>query len=374
MVVCCVFPVISEQVYSPNWGYSLDLPEGFSLSSNQDNTRYQFDHTMLPISLMIAAYPQERYQKASDALGGVYKSLELQGEMDSVLWRGEETSVGVFTMNPAGTEYSGWAVSILLPENTGTAVFLSYAPTAQFSENELIIVSMLDTIDIVRGTAVESGILTKYAYPSEGDKSVALEIDGLKITSTIDAVDIEASEFVVQREYAILTYFANTPLWKESWQRFYRVIYRDSHKRLQRVAFSIYNSLSPKIKEVNPDSFDKALTQSLLTWVQGFEYLRIPLGTDFVPLPAVISGSGSDCDSRALLLSVLMNHMRYKTMLFVSRDYGHAFFGIAIEGEGARLESEGVSYLLGETTAPVALGLVPQDMSEISKWIAIDGL
>ncbi len=370
----CLIPLSSEQMFSPDWGYTLDLPEGFVMTSNQENTRYQFDHSMLPVTLLIASYPLERYETAEASLESVYTGLQLKGEIETLKWRGNDSAIGLFTIENGSNVFSGWAISVLLPENKGTTVFLGYAPIDENPFYGQVIASALDSVDFSRGTVIDTGIITKYAYPSEGDKNIVLEIAGKKINTVIDKSDIPASEFVLQREYALLAFFAETPLWKEAWQRFYRMLYRDSHKRLQKVAFSIYNSLSKSIREENPEDFDRALAQTMLTWVQGFEYLRIPLGTDFMPLPAVISGSGSDCDSRALLLSVLMSHMRYDTMLFVSREFSHALFGIAIEGAGARLEANGQSYLLGETTAPVSIGMVAQEMSEITKWIAIDGL
>ncbi len=366
--------ITAEQLQSTKWGYTLDLPEGYELASSQNGDRYQFNHSMLPITFMIASYGQERYEDAFMALENVYKSLSLQGDMEKVRWLNEENAIGTFTLNINGEEYLGWAVSVLLTEDKGTSVFLAYAPSSQFAQCEQIIISTLDSINLVRGSILETGIITRYAYPPEGDKQITLEIAGQTIDAKIDLVDEIASEFVVQREYDILVFFSSTPLWKEAWQRFYRIIYRDSYKRLQRVAFTLYNDLYFDIKRDHPDDPDTVFAQTLLTWVQDFEYLRIPLGTDFVPLPSVVSGKGSDCDSRALLLAVLMDQMRYKTMLFISREYSHALFGIAIEGEGARLEHDGVSYLLGETTAPVSLGLVPQGMSEISNWIAIEGL
>ncbi len=370
----CVSYITAEQMQSPTWGYSLDLPEGFDLTSSQEGTRYQFDHSLLPITLIIASYPMERYETAREALENAYTSLQLQGEIESVRWKHTDNSVGVFTIGSSGSEYSGWAASVLLPDNKGTTVFLSYAPKEQFAQCEQVIVSALDSIDTLQGSVLDGGLFTTYAFPKEGDENITLNVNGQKIMTTIDKVDVMASDFVVQREYAILSFFANTPMWKEAWQRFYRVIYRDSHKRLQKASYAIYYTLRDSIVSNSNADFDTKLTQTLLSWVQNFEYVRIPLGTDFVPLPAVISGSGSDCDSRALLLAVIMSHMGYDTMLFVSREYSHALFGIAIDGEGARLDSGGVSFLLGETTAPVSLGLVPQDMSDILKWIDIEGL
>ncbi len=367
-------PLASEEFYSPDWGYSIDLPEGFNVTSAQDNARYQFDHSLLPITFVIASYPLERYENTSVALESVYTSLQLQGETIAVTWSQTENKLGYFSMKASDVPYTGWAAAVELPNNKGVTVLLSYAPKSPYALYEQIMVSALDSFSPDMENDLEVGIFTHYGFPNEGDKNIEIEIGGKTIQTVLDKSDSMASDFVMQREYAILTYFAETPMWKQAWQRFYRMMYRDSYERLERVASSIYNALYEDIKKDNPQNYSRVFAQTMLSWTQGFTYERIPLGTDFTPLPAILEGFGSDCDSRALLLSVLMAQMDYNTMLFVSRDYGHAFFGIDIEGDGARLEENGINYLLGETTADVSIGLVPQDMSEISKWIAIEGL
>ncbi len=364
----------SEQLYSPKWGYLLDIPEGFVLTSEQDDSRFQFEHTLIPVYMLVASYPLERYKTAMESLENVYSVLQLKGEKVSVNWNDSESVIGTFTLVSGGQNYTGWAISVANPSNNGTTVMLAYSPSEQFPQYEQIIISALDSLQIVTSKGYTAGVFTSYAFPNEGNLAISAEIGGKTINSVIDKSDVDAATFVMEREYAILTFFANTELWKEAWQRFYRMIYTDSWPRLERLAKAIYESLYQDLQQKNPNGVDIDLTQALLTWVQGFDYERIPLGTDFTPLPAILKGHGSDCDSRALLLAVLMSHMDYKTMLFVSRDYSHAFFGIAIEGQGARLNESGVSYLLGETTAPVSIGMVPQDMSEITKWIGISGL
>lgn len=369
-----VTPIAAEQLQSPTWGYSLDLPEGFVLTSRQGADNYQFEHSMIPVTVAISSYPLSRYNSAKDALNSVYDSLGAKDEMEEVVWRNTNNVIGNFSVNLGGQEYMGWAVSVVLPNKKGITLMLGYAPEENFVQYEQVIISALDSLGIDRGSFYEAGIITSYAYPREGDKTVTLNLDGISIPVTIDKSDVAASIFLLEREYAVLSLVADTPMWQEAWQRYYRMIYKDAYKRLERTSFALYNALYYKTEQEFPANPDKALAQKLLTWTQGFEYLRQVLGTDFTPLPAILEGVGSDCDSRSLLLAVLMAQMNYDTMLFVSRDYSHAFFGIDVKGSGARLEEGGISYLLGETTAPVDIGLVPQDMSEVSKWMGISGL
>ncbi|MFI3257698.1 MAG: hypothetical protein R3Y36_05310 [Spirochaetales bacterium] len=370
----CTAEVFADQMYSPTWGYYLDLPEGFSLIENQGVNRYSFEHFLAPISFLIASYFPERYADATQVMQATFNNLSLAGETVNLQNQKNDTVVAQFSMQFGNEEYMGWAIAVVLPGEKGTTLVMSYAPTQYFIQYEQLIISALDSFSTDESALYSPGLMTAFAFPKEGDESKTLNVDTVSVTVTLDKSDIDANTFVVEREYAVLTILAETELWKQAWQRYYRMIYKDAYTRLQRAAFSLYGALASKLQTVSNEDFNRALTQTLLTWVQGFEYARMPLATDFTPLPAALIGYGSDCDSRALLLAVLMSHMKYKTMLFVSREYSHAFFGIAIEGDGAYLECEGVNYLLGETTAFVDLGLIPQNMSETSKWIGIDGL
>lgn len=369
-----ICPIVAEQIQSPNWGYVLDLPEGFILTATQGTDNYQFEHSMIPVTLIITSYPQERYATAKQTMQTSYEKLGARGDIEEVQWRNTTAVLGYFEMTLDGQEYTGWGVAVALPDQIGITLMLAYSPSAYFAQYEQLIISAIDSLSIDRGSLYETGIITAYAYPSEGDENITVRIDNKTIPIVLDKSDTKANTFIVEREYAVLSFFANTPLWKEAWQRFYRMIYRDSYKRLEKTSFAIFNALYEDTKQDFPLNPDLALAQKLLSWTQGFKYERYPLGTDFTPLPATLTGAGSDCDSRALLLAVLMAQMNYKTMLFVSAEYSHALFGIEIEGPGARMAESGINYLLGETTAPVNMGLVPEDMSDESKWISIKGL
>jgi len=155
------------------------------------------------------------------------------------------------------------------------------------------------------------------------------------------------------------------------------MIYRDSYLRLQKAAFTLYNQLYPIAKKKDPENPNRELAQILLTWTQGFDYEREKTASDFANLPSIIAGGGSDCDSRSMLLAVLLAQMHCKTMMFVSAEYSHAIFGIAVTGQpgkNAHIDVDEISYLLGETTAKVDIGMIAKDLSDSSKWIPIEGI
>ena len=63
--------------------------------------------------------------------------------------------------------------------------------------------------------------------------------------------------------------------------------------------------------------------------------------------------------------------MNYKTLMFLSPVHQHAMLGIAIDAPGAKMAVNNTNYLVGETTAPVAIGLIAKDISVITDWIPV---
>ncbi|MGI5174626.1 hypothetical protein H0R92_13630 [Treponema sp. OMZ 840] len=370
-----IFGIHAEQMYSPAWGYFLDIPEGFSLAYKQADTSYQFEHDFFPVTLIIRSWPES--VPTGEKMKDVLKKLKAAGETEDLTWRGRTCTIALFDMSAKTGANKGWAVCVPMDEEKGVTLVLCYAPETRFEQSEALIISALDSFSPHIGNPNANGIMTDFAYPKKGALLTSINIGKTEIPVEFDMSDSEAHNALIEREYAILASFLGSPLLEKAWQRYYRMIYRDAYKRLEKTAFSIYNVLEAEVRAENAGTQaykERALAQKLLSWTQALPYERRRNSSDFTGLIDTLRGTGSDCDSRALLLAVLMSHMNYKTMLFISPHFSHAFFGIAIEGKGARLEQDGTQYLLGETTAQVDIGLVPQDMSDSTKWFGIEGL
>jgi hypothetical protein len=256
-----------------------------------------------------------------------------------------------------------------LPLEKGILVLLVFTDSQYAKQLAQFEVSVIDSLCIDHGSFYSPGPVTCYAYPEEEETEVSVNIAGKTISTKFNKVDEEANKFVIEREFAVLSMYVQSSMRNAAWKRYYRMIYRDSYKRFRRAAFDIYNTLYEDFTKA--ENKDLSLAQMLLSWVQNFEYERDRTTSDFAPLFQVFENRGSDCDSRSMLLCILLSHMNYETNLFISSEYQHAFFGINIEGKGAHLTAGNKKYLLGETTAKVNIGLVPQEMSEISKWMSV---
>ena len=359
----------AEILNSPTWGYSVDLPEEFVLVDKNGADSYMFENAFVSSTVILKAYKKEKFSSSLEAMETVMKQLGAEFECAETDWRNTDCIISQFAFNIGGASNTGWAVSSHLQDSKGYVVMLCYTPTDVFYDLEQFVISCVDSLCIDYGSYYSPGPLTSFAFPKGEVQNNTVEIAGEKIDFTLNSNDIEADRFVVEREYSVLSLYQDSEMWVEAWQRYYRLVYKNAYSRLKIAAFNIYNRLIKTCKSENPEI---ELAQKLLSWTQGFDYVRDFTSTDFTPITASITGTGSDCDSRAMLLACLLHHMNYDTCLFVSAEFSHSLFGIVLDKAGAKINIDGRQFLLGETTAQVDIGLVPANMNQTDKWIFVE--
>lgn len=363
----------SEQITDRDFGFSLDIPEGFEIADyTEDGMSYVFSHPNIPVTLVMKLTEEKNAKSAAEVLNKNLKKLNASGETDSFKWNGTVCGISYFSMS-LDDNYSGWAVSAPVKIHDYYVILLCYAPESKKGCDQFII-STINSLSINNEYLNTPGIITSYAFPPEGSESVLLKIGGKEIKTSLDKSDEEAAKFVIELEYSVLNLYANHKMWKEAWQRYYRMIYRDNAGRLQQTAKNIYDSIYPELKKSKPQDADIKYAQALLSWVQTFGYERAQskIESDFTSLPASIKGKGSDCDSRSMLVSVLLNYTGIDTAMLVSREYSHAVVVTDIPAPGQTFTMEnGREYLFGETTARVTWGMLAQNQADRTKWIPV---
>lgn len=363
----------SEQITDRDFGFSLDIPEGFEIADyTEDGMSYVFSHPNIPVTLVMKLTEEKNAKSAAEVLNKNLKKLNASGETDSFKWNGTVCGISNFSMS-LDDNYSGWAVSAPVKIQDYYVILLCYAPESK-KGCEQFIISTINSLSINNEYLNTPGIITSYAFPPEGSESVLLKIGGKEIKTSLDKSDEEAAKFVIDLEYSVLNLYANHKMWKEAWQRYYRMIYRDNAGRLQQTAKNIYDSIYPELKKSKPQDADIKYAQALLSWVQTFGYERAQskIESDFTSLPASIKGKGSDCDSRSMLVSVLLNYTGIDTAMLISREYSHAVVVTDIPAPGQTFTMEnGREYLFGETTARVTWGMMAQDQADRTKWIPV---
>ncbi len=388
----CASTLMAEPLASPSWGFSFDPPAGFSLTDGDGKDRFAFVDSVSSVELALRAYPSGTYGSCEEAMKTAMGRLSAQWDSASFNYGRRRVVIAKLEFDSLGYEASGWAICGELDTAEGQAqrgtaaapaflLAIAYGEKGKTENAGPVIPSVLDSLRFGPVDSMLPGPITFFTYPQEGEKTVNVTIEGVKEATTIDKADAEASAYVVEREYAVLTAYQNSPLWLDAWTRFYRETWRDSWARLDGFAFAAERAARTAIM-LRPDADggptsaaqddpDRALAATLLHWVQGFHYERNLEGSDFVDLVSSATEERGDCDSRSMLLALLLRKANVNAILMVSPEYSHAMTGIDVGGGGARFDFQDSKWLVAETTDDVAIGLIGQTVSDPTKWIGI---
>lgn len=346
---------------------NLDIPSGFKLVANNGTTSYQLQSDCVPVTAIIKIHDKDSFKTTKDALTDILKKLGVKSDIDTVSWRGGIQALGMFSGKLMGQNVSGFAATVIVPENKKMITVASWCPAEQKDLCNLTITSLLDSINIDVESHFTSGLFTSYAFPGTKETiEVTADIGGKRIKSKLLKNDREAAEYVIEREYYILKLYQQRNDWQEAWMRYYRMIFRDSCSRLRQFAFDAESALAEECK----DPTDYA--QKLLEWTQGFKYEREKTSSDFSALPSILLGNGSDCDSRSMLLAVMLQCANQDAIIFVSAVHSHAVAGLVSDHPGFSFKADGKSYLIGETTAKdISWGKINQTQKDQKDWFTV---
>jgi hypothetical protein len=399
----------ANPLYSPSWGFHIDLPESYEFTGGDKKSRFSF-RSQFGTFLDIAVYTGKK--SLEDLAAELEKKLSGRGERHAYDYNGKKAVLSRLTFpdpQKRGSRLSGWAFYVELPasENGSAPMLFAMAYGPQDESLQSLHLSALDSIAAAEEDRLLPGPVTDFGYPAGNWERRPLAAVGKE--AWFREGDAEAAQALVDREFSVLRRYADSPLWREAWKRFYRAIYRDSFDRLKDAAFILERAWAvettrPAAASPAPDSSTtnnpgpdkppanslsapqgnalgkrsdeaRAFAQKALAWVQNFSYERDLMGSDFVNLVSAVQEGRGDCDSRAMLWAIILEQAAVPSAIMVSREFGHAMGLADLEGEGARFPfREGnreYRWLVAETTAPVEIGLIGEKVSETTKWLGI---
>jgi hypothetical protein len=377
--------ILAAPLYSPTWGFRLDLPEGYAYQDGNGKDRFSFVSPWKS-SLDVAVYAGTAYPSVEALAGDVRERLGNRGEVVFFEYRDKKAALlelafgtGDTRQGGEGAAFEGWGLCVELAGGGERAdapsppvlLALAYGPAGDGALAELHL-SALDSIAPSEADRYAPGPVTECTYPR--GRRITGTLAGLGLEAPLREFDAPGAQALVDREFAVLRRYGQSPRWREAWARFYRAIYRDSFERLAGAAFALerYWEASAWRDPADPaEAPGMALAEKALEWVQSFAYERDLLGSDLVNLVSAAFEGRGDCDSRALLWAVVLEQANIPGAIMVSAEYKHAMGLADLPGTGARFTHEGVRWLVAETTAPVPLGRIRADVSEISRWMGI---
>lgn len=380
------FPAFSEIITSEKFNYSIDFPEGYQIEDmEEDEASVIFKNKYLAAHALIRIWESGKFKSSDEALKNTLDRLKAKSEYSQATWRRQKCTIASFESPLLLPEEAaqGWGACIPLQQKKGYLTILSYSPKKTYEALAQVLISLLDSVLIDAGSFREPGLITSAFYPRNKAKKISLAIGSHKIPSQIDSIDAEASQFVIDREFAIFSFYASNKLPEtfDAWLRFYRLLARDSMERVKKVSFDIYTALKDECEKKDKENPEAALAQILLNWSQDFKYERKSSTADkadIESIPAILEGGSSDCDGRSLLLMCILKNCSVDSCMFISAQYSHALLGVYFpdkQGQTIKVDDglAGKEYLVGETTAKgLTLGLMPASMADRKHWMAVE--
>jgi hypothetical protein len=393
LVFTAILPLEAEMLYSPTWGFLLDIPEEYELSGGDSRNQFSFTSSFGSF-LDLAVYTNKESTLA--LAQELEQKLSNQGKRHTISYNGTDAVIIELQFrSPHGrnTIFTGWALCLeletqLQPPAKGKAYLAAMAYGPDKPELKYLHLSALDSIEGGERDNRLPGVMTSFFYPR--GNWIQHNLANTTQKGFFRENDAAAAQYVVDREFEALKLYLSSDKWQEAWKRFYRAIFKDSFDRLGNAAFILERSwnnsvLGPSSDGINTEEAKRLGTRSAeaafiaaraLEWVQGFIYERDLEGSDFVNLVSAAQEGRGDCDSRAMLWAVILEHADIAAGIMVSREFSHAMGLADLEGQGARFPMKDFSgkelrWLVAETTTNVALGLIGETVSEVTAWLGI---
>ncbi len=147
------------------------------------------------------------------------------------------------------------------------------------------------------------------------------------------------------------------------WAEIYRRIFFQSSNQMK-LLLEGFNKI---FVEENFDLRDRV--HFVITFVQNIKYERPGGVLDLFPPLGTIAYQFGDCDSKAILLYVILEKMGVDCAMLWSYNYKHAMLGIKVNGRGNFLTANGKKYYFLETTYPNwDVGEIPPEFNNIKFW------
>jgi hypothetical protein len=372
-----LLPAAAKELISDS-GAVVDMPAGFTPGDGDGKMRFSYFDANDGMEFDIRIYEPGRYSSAEAKATDILGQIGSQGDTTSFTYQGHGAVIADMSFALDGVPRAGYAVFIAgaaadAKATTGSAsttngyALIATAATSQFDAYAELIISCLDSFSIDRAARRFPGPVSQFLLPWPPDrtekKAVALPSASVSLPWSTEEAKQELS--VAEREYHIMTlYLQSDTLWQEAWARYYRMIYKESAARLDGLTESFAASL--------PTNDPTEAARRVLAWVQGFLYERDFAGIDFVPPQTAAFEKRGDCDSRAMVMAIILEKLGIDSVLMVSREYSHAMLAVDVPGGGQRFTLNGKAYLVAETTAKVGIGQMDSSMTDVSKWLGID--
>jgi hypothetical protein len=281
-------------------------------------------------------------------------------------WNGM-VALADWTFSASGGMVRGW---FLFSTGAGADVKVSaIAAAGDFIEQQPFLLSVLDSYVPSAEWALSPGAVGTFLELSGEQSRVSIRVpfNGRTLEwAGLPAAD-QASQDVIEREALVLSAYSNTPeLFYPAWERYYRLIFRDSYSRLT----PMWKAISEGVLSLGSRP-EREFAETLLAWLQSFEFGSTEGFSDLLAPSKACSSLSGDCDSLSLVLLIIMDRYKVDGRLVLSQQARHAVAALDLPGDGLRYSEAGKTWILAELTSRLPLGVLPDRLSGVTDWFGV---
>lgn len=356
-----------EIVTVPKYNYSVYPLEGWALQEYSDDSELSWLSNDNGVAFSIASWSGEVFLDIDDMFHEVTSGFNASGDFVRFDYLNRNCAIGEITFVTNNKEHKGW---ILLIDGSDFDYYLSaFSLLENYNDKYSEIQSALDSFAIGKNGELLPGPMTTFldATPTKKNSIYTIDFFGQELKVSASEVDFSSSQTLIEREATVMLNYSNDPEnFYKAWQRYYKLIYRDSYSRLE----GVYKSLFPYLSQEKYDDYKRA--ELIMFWIQGYEYKRDLKSTSDLlnPLESAITKTG-DCDARSLVMGILLKKFGIDSVLLTSEKVKHAIIAVKCQGDGAVYNFEGEDYLTVELTAKALIGEIKESMADPGLWTPV---
>jgi len=154
-----------------------------------------------------------------------------------------------------------------------------------------------------------------------------------------------------------------------------KLIWHEIYKRVYWQAYDKFDNILKGFYEIflKEGLNDRDKIYFIISFVQNIKYKRPEGKLDLLPPLGTLASRFGDCDTKALLLYILLEKSGVDCVMFWSFHYKHAMLGVALNLSGNYKSYKGKKYFFIETTYPGwNIGDIDPEMKDLSLWYIDD--
>ncbi len=387
----------AAQYTSQAYYYSIDLPAGWETSDESDPTQVVFANANDDAAVVVGVFESEPGLSSEELLQAVIERLRLKGTRQAIDYKGFQAVGGSFQFVMKGARLA--ADLVVFDTDSYYIMIMGSSLKSSYQANRGDIKTFFDsfTLDAKaleaksrggadRNAASVTASSNTEAATTDASKEYAMKVGwgDLESSFTFETPDYYAA---VKEGRAIIAsgdpwgYYGvdteNDPHYTQTfWARFFQDMYDKNYVRVQ----SMVNWFKAEAGEKGWSGYELAV--EVIKCVQAIPYERPYQVVDdktqaaavldyFTPNEVAWYDKG-DCDTKSMLLIMILRQLGYDLVLYFSESYEHAMAGINLNAKGTYKTLNGKKYYFVEVTYPGwNIGDLPDEFKDPSRWSVV---